>query len=770
VPGATLSVSEALDADLDAYLDRELFVGSKVEPESRGPVAAAVSAASGDMRALLDLAEKESEWLKTLPAPTAPTVELASEPKQPEVVIPEWMRVAPGAKETLPLAAMLAPVAHEAVEVQPEPARGDAARPPTASWSEPVSAPVQHGNLPPGIAPSPAPSMAVQGTMLPPWTPPHAVPMAPVPPPRWGTPVAAAPEPTRGMAPVPPPHWGMPVAAAPEATRGMAPVPPPHWGVPVGAAPEATRGMGPVPPPHWGMPVAAAPEPTRIAGMRPGAFLGAAVVGALAAGLLVVAGLHLREHVTGTPGTTASTRSVGQEPSSTVAGGLSGTGTAHGQTPAAQARADASGSLPLSGPAGTARTEAPVRMGGQGVISSASGLAGTARTDAPVQIGGQGGTSSASGLGGTLQPSASGQMRGQWGSFGTPLSTALPGPALSDASGQVFIQGGPPGTSLFPDWTGTLQASDVPGPLGAQVAHSGGMSVGAVAVSQERVSGAQPLTGDGAGVSGPSGAQQAAASVAGTVLSTAQADVRGAADSPRASQPTAAPTSGPSVQGMAPTHGPPATVAAPEPSTRKASPKMANTVPTRTAVSTDEEADAPVSELSFDEAGADEESATPSEDGDTEAGQEATVSSAETRPKNAYSELDEDFARELGFTDDAEKKAVDPSASRTVYVPPAPDAKQHLTPDDVKAVVVANQPAITACIRQHARGTPVEGGGRFTVRWSVLPSGDTSGVAMDTDALRATPLARCIEDVVRRWKFPAHQVRMEEPIRFPFVF
>ncbi|HZH14800.1 MAG TPA: AgmX/PglI C-terminal domain-containing protein, partial [Archangium sp.] len=93
-----------------------------------------------------------------------------------------------------------------------------------------------------------------------------------------------------------------------------------------------------------------------------------------------------------------------------------------------------------------------------------------------------------------------------------------------------------------------------------------------------------------------------------------------------------------------------------------------------------------------------------------------------------------------------------------------------LTPDDVKAVVVTNQPAITACIRQHARGTPVEGGGRFLVRWSVLPSGGTSSVSMETDTLKATSLAHCIEEVVRSWKFPAHQVRMQEPIRFPFVF
>ncbi|WP_002636176.1 AgmX/PglI C-terminal domain-containing protein [Myxococcus hansupus] len=144
---------------------------------------------------------------------------------------------------------------------------------------------------------------------------------------------------------------------------------------------------------------------------------------------------------------------------------------------------------------------------------------------------------------------------------------------------------------------------------------------------------------------------------------------------------------------------------------------------------------------------------------------------ADASPKGPYSDLDEEFARELGFTDEAEAEALKAEEpSRTVYVPPALDVKEHLTPEDVKQVVVTNQPAITACLRSHAQGSPVEAGGRFVMQWSVLPSGETLNVSMDTSALRATPLARCVEDVVRRWKFPVHQVRMQEPIRFPFVF
>ncbi len=596
VPAGPLSVSDALDGDLDAYLDRELFVRPRAEAGSEVSEAAPRSSASGSMRALLDLAEEESEWLETLPPPASATAEPPPEPEEPAVEIPEWMRVAPGAKETTRFAAMLTPT-----EAPLGDAGTDAAGLPTTPWSVPAtsgplpgsgfaSAPAHpHGGLLPGVVPPP-PGMAVPGVPLAPWAPRYAQ--------------------------------------------------------------------------QWGTPMVAPPEPKRVLGMRPGAFLGAAAVGALAAGLLVVAGLHFREHASGVNGAvvvSAPSVAQGAPASGPVPGDVTGTATTPVAQPAMAAQAGTTPGLPGAQP---------------GAIDTLpSGMSGAAQA--------------------------------------------------STAPGAL-----PPGT--------------LPGP-------------------QDGVAG----TATAASTSAPSGARDAAASVAGTVLSTAQADVRGAANGLRASEPTPVPVNGSAVGGTTLTSG--------RPTARKGSAKAPAAVPSRPATDTNEEADtgaaSGASELAFDEAGADEESAGSSEEGDTESGETVAVSAADARPPNQYSELDEDFARELGFTEDAEKKeAVDPNASRTVYIPPAPDAKEHLTPDDVKAVVVTNQPAITACIRQHAKGTPVEGGGRFLVRWSVLPSGDTSSVAMDTDTLRATPLAHCIEDVVRRWKFPAHQVRMQEPIRFPFVF
>ncbi|RKG73328.1 hypothetical protein D7W79_25875 [Corallococcus exercitus] len=139
------------------------------------------------------------------------------------------------------------------------------------------------------------------------------------------------------------------------------------------------------------------------------------------------------------------------------------------------------------------------------------------------------------------------------------------------------------------------------------------------------------------------------------------------------------------------------------------------------------------------------------------------------------SEIDEDFARELGFTDEAESPEASASKQaqeKTVYIPPAPTSseREQLTPADVTSVVVTNQPAIAACVQNFKAGTALENGGRFQVRWSVDTSGTVSGVAMETEALKGSPLAGCIEDQVRGWKFPVHRVAMNAPVRFPFVF
>jgi hypothetical protein len=138
-----------------------------------------------------------------------------------------------------------------------------------------------------------------------------------------------------------------------------------------------------------------------------------------------------------------------------------------------------------------------------------------------------------------------------------------------------------------------------------------------------------------------------------------------------------------------------------------------------------------------------------------------------------YSDFDEKFAKELGFTDDSgPRKAPESKGPKAVWIPPDPanDLPERLTPADIQQVVVNNQPAIVSCIRRNQESLSGVSGGKFVLRWFVEPSGSTQHVLMETQALRGTPLATCLEGLVRGWKFPKHRVQQREPIRFPFTF
>jgi hypothetical protein len=148
----------------------------------------------------------------------------------------------------------------------------------------------------------------------------------------------------------------------------------------------------------------------------------------------------------------------------------------------------------------------------------------------------------------------------------------------------------------------------------------------------------------------------------------------------------------------------------------------------------------------------------------------APAPAAPSKP-GEYAELDEDFARELGFTDDAVQKVPESKGVKSVWIPPDPagELPETLTPEDIQQVVVANQPAVASCIRRHKEAIPGLSGGKFVMRWFVQPSGSTQQIAMETQALQGTALATCIEELVRGWKFPKHRTQMG-PVRFPFIF
>lgn len=148
---------------------------------------------------------------------------------------------------------------------------------------------------------------------------------------------------------------------------------------------------------------------------------------------------------------------------------------------------------------------------------------------------------------------------------------------------------------------------------------------------------------------------------------------------------------------------------------------------------------------------------------------------AEAEPKKAksgYEEFDEEYARELGFTDKPATESASPRKIQNVYIPPAPGESlpERLTSADIMKVVVGNKMSIAGCIQEHRARTQPGAKGQFVARWSVLPDGSTVGATVETAEFSGTPLAQCIEGLVKGWKFPRHRVAQQEPIRFPFTF
>lgn len=141
--------------------------------------------------------------------------------------------------------------------------------------------------------------------------------------------------------------------------------------------------------------------------------------------------------------------------------------------------------------------------------------------------------------------------------------------------------------------------------------------------------------------------------------------------------------------------------------------------------------------------------------------------------RSDYEEFDEDFARELGFTEKPKSEPrPNPKASRSVWIPPAPGEAipERLTSADIMRVVVEHKASIAGCIQAHKARTQADAVGRLVARWSIRPDGTTAGATVETAEFQGTPLARCIEDLVRGWKFPRHRVAQQEPVRFPFTF
>ncbi|MGE6757135.1 AgmX/PglI C-terminal domain-containing protein [Corallococcus interemptor] len=366
-----------------------------------------------------------------------------------------------------------------------------------------------------------------------------------------------------------------------------------------------------------------------------------------------------------------------------------------------------------------------------------------------------------------------------------PVAPEPPSPAIADASTRILgmspmsfvsaVAMGALAAGLLvvaglrltaKDEARTLAATaGIPQRAGIQAGAPGTQGVTAAAPATQNFA-----TGQGAmpaqGFYGVPGTQPAspdfAQSIAGVVNTPALTDAQRAAQALTPNTPAlAGPASAGLTTGLQTLAPEPVAPPQPAPVTKKKAPVVAQRAATLEAP----EDTAEVREMSFGGEISEEEMAR--------ARQAAAEAEAEEAAQ-PESEIDEDFARELGFTNDAEgAEAAAPKQAqeKTVYIPPAPTSeRENLTPGDITSVVVTNQPAIAACVQNFKTGTALENGGRFQMRWSVDTTGAVSGVAMETEALKGSPLAGCIEDQVRGWKFPVHRVAMNAPVRYPFVF
>ncbi len=135
-------------------------------------------------------------------------------------------------------------------------------------------------------------------------------------------------------------------------------------------------------------------------------------------------------------------------------------------------------------------------------------------------------------------------------------------------------------------------------------------------------------------------------------------------------------------------------------------------------------------------------------------------------PSNFEDSVDKAFEKEL-FDG---PKAEDPRSKRNVYVPPEP-GKETLSTSDVMQVVGSHKDGILSCIEAHEPPRdPETDKGRFVLRWRVQTNGTATDVLMETESLKGTAFARCMEGQVRSWKFPQHRVQSREPVRFPFTY
>jgi hypothetical protein len=132
---------------------------------------------------------------------------------------------------------------------------------------------------------------------------------------------------------------------------------------------------------------------------------------------------------------------------------------------------------------------------------------------------------------------------------------------------------------------------------------------------------------------------------------------------------------------------------------------------------------------------------------------------------------DKEFNDIFGDKKPTPKPQANPSKAKP-YIPPPPGegaVMESLGQSDIMQEVLSHKSAIRTCVDEQKKRDPGSSPGRLVVRWTVLPSGKTTGIAVQTDALKSSYLSGCITGLIKTWSFPKHRVQ-GDPIDFPFTF
>jgi hypothetical protein len=219
---------------------------------------------------------------------------------------------------------------------------------------------------------------------------------------------------------------------------------------------------------------------------------------------------------------------------------------------------------------------------------------------------------------------------------------------------------------------------------------------------------------------------------------------------------------------------PPSTATPPPPSTAKASETSKTTSSTPSGQSTRAERNTERRERT-------ERADKPERDTKAER-TEKTSTEGPTSKRQAVAEPksgDDDFERAFGDKSSKKNSRADaeppPEAKpkrSTVYIPDAPgsggDIPDQLSMADVMQYVRDQKPAIVDCVKKQ-RTKDADSTGTLVMHWTILTSGKTSGISVQSDEFKSTYLASCMTGLIKGWTFPRHK-SAQDPINFPFKF